>query len=750
MREEMRREGIESVRLRTSHAFHSRMMEGARRELEEEVRKVRLREPKVRYISGVSGGWVREGEVTQAEYWGRQMVERVRWWEGAKEVLKIEGGVMLEVGPGEGLKRLMRREGGRGVVIESTMRGEGEEVEDEEKLMGAIGRMWVEGVKVEWGGMYEGERRERVELPTYPFERHRFWIEPQSQSRAGAALSALPGKRLEVADWFHIPYWKPSAPIASAPPDLSIRKLRWLVFMDGQDFGVNLVERLKPHAESIVVVRAGEGFTNPNDDVYTINPLRRDDFHTLIEQLKRLEKIPDKIVHLWSLPSDNEPPLDLDRSNRSQSECFYSLLFLAQALGKKNITDLLEIDVITQNAQDVTGEDMLFCEGAMPSALCRVIPQEYSNISCRSIDVTIAESGSWRERKSIDCLFAELILEPNDPIIAYRGNTRWVRAYESVRAPENGNGMMRLRQGGVYLITGGLGKIGLALAEFLAQSVGAKLILSTRSEFPQYEDQESRIAAHDDQDTLSQKIIKVRALEKMGAEVLVVSADVASEEQMRETINRVIKRFGKINGVIHGAGIASRLRTIQELEESECDSIFYPKVEGVRVLEKVLDGIDLDFCFLMTSLSAILGGLGQAANSAANIYMSAFACRHNNTSPLPWTCISWDGWQLTGESTQGIGFGAAIAQLAITPKEGFEVFQRALSLGAIDELVVSTTDLQTRLDQWVKPSSLRHTKQEREAASFSMQARPDLPSSYDAPRNRIEQTVLSLCACAST
>ena len=158
MREEMRREGIESVRLRTSHAFHSRMMEGARRELEEEVRKVRLREPKVRYISGVSGGWVREGEVTQAEYWGRQMVERVRWWEGAKEVLKIEGGVMLEVGPGEGLKRLMRREGGRGVVIESTMRGEGEEVEDEEKLMGAIGRMWVEGVKVEWGGMYEGER----------------------------------------------------------------------------------------------------------------------------------------------------------------------------------------------------------------------------------------------------------------------------------------------------------------------------------------------------------------------------------------------------------------------------------------------------------------------------------------------------------------------------------------------------------------------------------------------------------------
>jgi NADP-dependent 3-hydroxy acid dehydrogenase YdfG len=166
--------------------------------------------------------------------------------------------------------------------------------------------------------------------------------------------------------------------------------------------------------------------------------------------------------------------------------------------------------------------------------------------------------------------------------------------------------------------------------------------------------------------------MKVRALEKLGAEILVVSADVASEEQMRETINQAIKRFGKIDGVIHAAGIASRFRTIQELEESECDSIFYPKIEGVRVLEKVLEGMELDFCFLMTSLSAILGGLGMAANSASNSYMSAFARRHNRTSPVPWTCISWDGWQLAGENTQGVGFGAALAQLAITPKEGVE------------------------------------------------------------------------------
>src|SRR6185295_7320840 len=110
------------------------------------------------------------------------------------------------------------------------------------------------------------------------------------------------------------------------------------------------------------------------------------------------------------------------------------------------------------------------------------------------------------------------------------------------------------------------------------------------------------------------------------------------------------------------------------------------KLEGAAVLEQVLQGQRLDFCLLFSSLTSVLGGLGRAAYTAANIAMDCFVRRHNQLSPLAWTSINWDAWQLGDERDQRMG--TTLATLALTPAEGVEAFQRMLAAGPLAQIVV--------------------------------------------------------------
>jgi phthiocerol/phenolphthiocerol synthesis type-I polyketide synthase E len=177
--EKLRKEGRLNNKLKTNHAYHSRVMDGVAARYVEEVRKVRLRQGRIEYISNVSGKVARAEEMTEASYWGRQMRECVRFGDGIEELMKKPGVILLEVGPGEVLSKLARRStsGTADRVIISTIRSPTGSHNDSEYLTTAIGRLWMAGVGIDWKSYYEGERRRRVGLPTYPFERQRYWIE---------------------------------------------------------------------------------------------------------------------------------------------------------------------------------------------------------------------------------------------------------------------------------------------------------------------------------------------------------------------------------------------------------------------------------------------------------------------------------------------------------------------------------------------------------------------------------------------
>ncbi len=172
-------EGVWTKRLQTSHAYHTWLMDDAVTEFVAAVAKVEKQKPRLNVISGVSGHWLTAAEAQSAEYWGRQMRERVRFAAGVQELLGESGRVVVEVGPGNALAQLVRAQGHKVEVI-SLLAARGVESETEAVLRG-VAKLWLAGVGVKWEELWRGERRRRVKLPTYPFERIRYWVDADPQ-----------------------------------------------------------------------------------------------------------------------------------------------------------------------------------------------------------------------------------------------------------------------------------------------------------------------------------------------------------------------------------------------------------------------------------------------------------------------------------------------------------------------------------------------------------------------------------------
>ncbi|MEM8675747.1 MAG: SDR family oxidoreductase [Cyanobacteria bacterium P01_G01_bin.67] len=733
--------------LHTSHAFHSPMMEPILAPFKERVAQVSLKSPQIPYLSNITGTWITNQEVTSAEYWLNHIRQTVRFEQGLQELLKKPTQVLLEVGPGRTLSKLAQRHQQKQPeqIVLTSIRHPREQQSDVEFLLKTLGQLWLAGVQIDWSGFYADEQRHRLPLPTYPFERQRYWIEaPQSGENNHITPVSL-GKKPDIADWFYIPCWKQSVPpVPIKQEQLTARSSCTLVFMDECGLCTQLVKQLQTQKQEVVTVQVGTEFAQLSESLYSLNPGQSDDYDTLFEELLAQQKLPEQIVHVWSVTPVNDAESGLAGVEKAQETGFYSLLFLAQAIGKQNLSKELKITVVSNNMQSVTGEEVLSPEKATILGLVKVIPQEYPNLTCRSIDIVLTHSESWKREKLIEQLLTELRVPSSQQVIAYRGNNLWLQTFEPVRLDESLEETPRLREEGIYLITGGLGGIGLVLAKHLAKTVRAKLILTGRSAFPAREEWQNWLLTQDETNSISRKIGKVQELEALGAEVLVISADIANIAQMTDVIAHIEEKFGQLNGVIHAAGIVGEksLGSIEQTNKRDCEQQFQTKIYGLLILEKVLQGKELDFCLLSSSLSSVLGGLEYAAYAAANLFMDAFAYQHNQTKPIPWLSVNWDVWQVEKQEQKTRFNLASLAEFAIRPEEGVKAFQRILSRAQFyNQTVVSTGDLQLKLKQWINPESTGERAAEQK---LSLHSRPDLQSAYVAPRNEIEQKIVDI------
>jgi len=516
------------------------------------------------------------------------------------------------------------------------------------------------------------------------------------------------------------------------------------VFADSCGLGARVVERLLARGDRVVTVVPGPRFERRRGGDYAVRPAEVADYEALLDDLAEGGGRPGRIAHLWGVTARDGAPLTLEHR---QDHGFYSLLFLAQALGSRNADGEVALTVVTSGLAEVSGEGRLDPEKATVLGPCRVIPQEYPGLSCRNVDVRVAEHGTWPDEQ-IDWLLAECNDRAGEPIVAYRGRERWVQALEAVRLEAREPRRGRLRDRGVYLITGGLGGIGLELAGFLADTVRARLVLVSRSPLPARGDWDAWVDRAGEADPTSRKVRKLAALEARGAEVLVIRADVADRRDMRDALARAEARFGAIHGVIHAAGVAPG-GVIQLKTREMAEGVLRPKVAGTLALLELLRERRPDFVLLCSSLASILGVPGQSDYCAANAFQDAVARSRADADGPFILSLNWDAWLEVGMAVDGggrpvlpEGRRAALAgDGGILSREGIEAFVRALHQ-PFPQLLVSTVALAPRLARHRALNELPPVTAAREAPS--RHPRPALAVPYVGPRDEVEQAVADI------
>ena len=566
----------------------------------------------------------------------------------------------------------------------------------------AAGRLWLAGVALDWSKFHAGDVRRRVPLPTYPFNRQRFWLEPQAASFAPAAV---PEGRRPANEWLYVPAWT----LAPRPPAAAIGRERWLVFEDAAGVSAAVSAKARALGIQIVSVTAGGSFAGIVDDRCQIDPAEPGDYRRLLEALAQASFEPERVVHLWGLRDDGT-----ERFEGQQTLGFFSLVRLLQAAGVASdgrANRSIELVVVTAGAHEVTGAERLRPGAATALAVCQVAPHEYPGVRCRSVDI---EPGDGQESGQ---LLREILSRSADSAIAYRNGRRWAPSFARVEPGDTASA--RLRDRGVYLITGGVGGVGLELAFALVRGHNARVALVHRSALP------------------AAVVERLIDLERAGGEVLLLQADVADEASMRQAIVRTLDRFGTIDGVVHAAGADKTAIPIQQLAPADCAAQFRPRVDGLVALDRALGDLALDFCVVHSSLASILGVVGHSAYTAAHLFMDAYVAARNRGALVRWTTVDWDNWT-TWKSSAAAQAGS---DLLMTAEEGWATYRSILALDEdLRHVVVSTGDLDARVRRW-KRTSAQAGASDAPAKAASTHPRPALKTAYAAPRDERERTL---------
>jgi acyl transferase domain-containing protein/acyl carrier protein len=718
---DLRGKGIAAVRLNTSHAFHSSMMEPILPAFLEAVRRAKPQPPSIPVVSNVTGDWLTASDAVDPQYWARHLRRPVRFGAGLERILQEPGSVLVEIGPGQTLAGLARQlsAGTAERVVVTALRRTADATDDYEYLLQMLGKLWVAGMEPDWRGFYTRERRSRVPLPTYPFERKRYWIDPPAQTAAPPVAVARSSRNPEISEWFYLPSWKSSEiPDGSGTP----RKRNWLVFSD-DDAGPALADALRQRGDAVAIVRMGEEFDAVSRDNFVLRPDCGPHYAALMDHLSGAGRLPDAVMHCWSLPQ---------AIGREAALChgFHSLLHLARSLAASDPHHEVTINVISSGVHAVLAQDLMEPVKATLQGPCTVIPQEYPALRCRNIDLTLE---GWPA--ALDGVLEDCATLVTDPTIAYRGGRRWVRCFEPAGWADEPKAGSLLRPAGVYVITGGFGNIGITLAETLARRCRARLALLTRAALPERQDWDEWQRAHRPEELVSQRIRSILQLEALGAQVLPITCDVTSRDQIAGALERTRQAFGEIQGIIHAAGEMEgrAFRPISQTDGTAAGLHFGPKMIGAEILGEMAEQFKPAFCMMISSLASVLGGLNFSAYAAANSFLDAFAEHQNQVQrETRWISVNWDGWRFE----EGTG---SRAELFLTPTEGADVFRRILARRNASRVVISTGDLAARMDRWVRLqlASLQSANPDAPAAH----ERPELKTAYVKPRNTVEQMV---------
>ena len=653
--------------LATSHAFHSGLMSEAGDRFREVLDGVSLKEPAIPIVSCAGGRAAADGPGS-AGFWADQLTAPVDFAAAAERLAAgFPAAAVVEAGPGMTLTGLLRGHpafrGRRDHVIPLFSKKKETEREYPAYLT-ALGTLWAGGVEVDLAALDDGQAR-RVGLPGYPYQRKRHFIERLVHTAPAPTPTGQTGP--DAAE--PAPASSAASQDATAPAQQDVAELTaatrlleigWVRAQDpslGERRPARPALTLLPDdpatVRSVLAVahRAGlnplrvRSATATGSADPALDSSDREAVFDLVGRLAREKQLPDTVLHTLMLepvdPSDADSgALGEEATARHLDRGFYSLLWLIQAMQRfRAEADLRSwrLIVLTRFGADVSGAEPLLPARAMVSGLLRTAELEIDSLRCHLVDVGA---------RTADEALAAVLAEAAHPVAALRGQGLWLPGLRPL--PEQPAGQGRLQRRGVYLITGGLGALGLAAAGALVSTgLQPRLALLGRGGA---DTDRARAAVAD--------------LTASGAEVEVLRADIADKAQVTEALDRIRHSFGRINGVLHSAGVAGD-GLLELRSRAAAEAVLRPKVAGGNVLHRLLrDEPDLDFVVHFSSRAALTGLVGSGDYSAANAYLDALArVQHGGGAHV--VSLDWPGWAGAGMAVDGPGRKAGVAEQTV-------------------------------------------------------------------------------------
>jgi acyl transferase domain-containing protein/NADPH:quinone reductase-like Zn-dependent oxidoreductase/acyl carrier protein len=592
----------------TSIAAHSSLMDPIVEDFRKVVASVRLSAPRMAIASTLTGTRAGAAGMAEQQYWVRHLREPVRFMSAAKEAAQDGPAAVIEVGPGRACARMfVQSDGDQGSATVTPLIPKEREPQSAADVVAAV---WSQGGRVDWAKHLADHAPRRVALPGYPFERNAVWIDPP---RTDKPMAAPPPLRPAAKSLLQVPSWRPT-PLS--PPEKVATGRRILALVSASDSPV--VRDLRAAGHTVVEIAIPKSRGNSEEPAL-------------------------RLGSKWELgPIDTVVVIASSSSGKVETQvaevldsAFWPSLAVVRAAARERGTESLDFIVVTSGRHLLHGDSTLCPELAVLAGPARVLPQEYPNVRVTEVDFAISEPAEVIART----LSEELRHPAMGATIAYRSDVRHVMQYLPVAQTV---GMRPWVESGSYLITGGLGGIGLAMAEEASRTPGVRLTLTYRTPLP-----EVPLGAVDSPEAhmppeLAQRLACLTRVRTSGATVHLVQADVTDDEAMK----RVRAEFGPFTGIIHAAGVPSG-HLIETLDRSDADKVFAPKVKGALVLHEHVADQSTEWMLLCSSVSAVVGGVGHVDYCSANAFIDAFAAWRTNTGHRT-ISLAYDAWAEVG------------------------------------------------------------------------------------------------------
>lgn len=465
--------GQEFHRLQGDGAAHSSLLDPFLDEFTEAVKKVELHAPTLPYISNLTGALITEAETTDPLYWTHHLRHTVRFSEGIQVLLRDPELILLEVGPGQTLRRLaaMQAKDTAERIILSSMRHPRDAQADTAVWLQTLGQLWLAGVAVNWQGLYVGERRQRVPLPTYPFERQRYWLDPPGHQRHAATRQ--PEEPSSASSPYWTTTWKRTPGVQKQ--NAAAQAKTWLLWADDA-LGEALVRHLEADGQRAILVTEGSTFAKRSESHYTINLQNRQEYASLLAALDQGHCWPDYLLHCCLLSGVASNDSDMATFDHMQQHGLYSVLCLAEGMSAYEEKSFPRFWICTPPLHDIVGDETVVPAAASLSGAYHYLSGLHAETVCTLIDIVRPSLEAAQIDQFARLVLAEVAHGSSEGLVAYRHSHRWTAVQQPLTSPK-ARGTSTLKEGGSYVIVNGTGRAGYTLAALLAQQSQLRLAI---------------------------------------------------------------------------------------------------------------------------------------------------------------------------------------------------------------------------------------------------------------------------------